>query len=205
MLAVVLAVVLAGWLVGGLVVGLAGGLAGGLFLLLGYLDDLLSITYVDISSTPNQVLHQSARSALTVGLIGGLAVGLFSGLVVGLVVGLAVGLVYGPGAGLVGGLGVGLGVGLLGGLGGGLGIGLNAGGQACLQHLVLRFLLVRGNSMPLNYVKFLDYADERILLRRVGGGYEFFHGMLLEYFAAQAKADLTAANDLSITHNFVHT
>ena len=38
--------------------------------------------------------------------------------------------------------------------------------------------------MPWNYPRFLDYATERILLRKVGGGYIFVHRLLLEYFAA---------------------
>ena len=46
-------------------------------------------------------------------------------------------------------------------------------------------LLVRNGSIPWNYVKFLDYAAERILLRKVGGGYIFIHRMLLEYFAVR--------------------
>jgi len=30
----------------------------------------------------------------------------------------------------------------------------------------------------------LDYAADRIFLRKVGGGYIFIHRMLMEYFAA---------------------
>ncbi len=67
----------------------------------------------------------------------------------------------------------------------GLLFGLNAGGRACLKHLALRLLLVRSGSIPWNYVKFLVYAAESILLRKVGGGYTFIHRMLLEYFAAR--------------------
>ncbi|MDJ0592593.1 MAG: hypothetical protein QNJ72_21810 [Pleurocapsa sp. MO_226.B13] len=37
--------------------------------------------------------------------------------------------------------------------------------------------------MPWNYARFLDYAAERIFLRKVGGGYIFIHRMLLEHFA----------------------
>src|SRR5689334_203677 len=37
--------------------------------------------------------------------------------------------------------------------------------------------------MPWNYPRFLDYAAEQILLRKVGGGYIFIHRFLLEYFA----------------------
>jgi hypothetical protein len=37
--------------------------------------------------------------------------------------------------------------------------------------------------MPWNYPRFLDYAAERILLRKVGGGYIFTHRLLLDYMA----------------------
>jgi DNA polymerase III delta prime subunit len=66
----------------------------------------------------------------------------------------------------------------------GLASGLGAGGSVCIQHLVLRILLWRADLAPLDYVRFLDDAVERILLRRVGGGYLFRHGLLLEYFAS---------------------
>jgi hypothetical protein len=48
---------------------------------------------------------------------------------------------------------------------------------------VLRLWLIRNGSTPWNYIRFLDYAAERILLRKVGGGYAFIHRMLLEHFA----------------------
>jgi hypothetical protein len=38
--------------------------------------------------------------------------------------------------------------------------------------------------MPLNYPRFLDYAYDRILLRKVGGGYIFVHRLLQDYFAS---------------------
>jgi hypothetical protein len=46
--------------------------------------------------------------------------------------------------------------------------------------------------MPWNYSRFLDYAAEHILLRKVGGGYLFVHRLLLEYFAS---LDTTATPD----------
>jgi hypothetical protein len=58
-----------------------------------------------------------------------------------------------------------------------------AGGKACLQHLVLRRLLVRNKAAPWRYVEFLDEATDRLLLRKVGGGYVFVHRLLLDYFA----------------------
>jgi DNA polymerase III delta prime subunit len=58
-----------------------------------------------------------------------------------------------------------------------------AGGRASLQHLVLRLLLVRNKAAPWKYVRFLDEASDRPLLRKVGGGYVFVHRLLLDYFA----------------------
>jgi len=55
--------------------------------------------------------------------------------------------------------------------------------SAVLQHSILRLLPAWNDHAPRNYSRFLDYAAERILLRKVGGGYIFVHRMLLEYFA----------------------
>ena len=55
--------------------------------------------------------------------------------------------------------------------------------MACLKHYVLRILLWRNDYAPLNYIRFLDYAAERVFLRKVGGGYIFTHRLLMEYFA----------------------
>jgi hypothetical protein len=66
----------------------------------------------------------------------------------------------------------------------GLFAGLAGGGLACIQHFVLRIMLWRNGSAPLRYVRFLDYATDRIFLRKVGGGYIFVHRLLLEYFAS---------------------
>jgi hypothetical protein len=66
----------------------------------------------------------------------------------------------------------------------GLAAGLYCGGSAYVQHFVLRFLLWCTRAVPFNYPRFLDYADSRILLRKVGGGYIFIHRLLLEYFAS---------------------
>ena len=173
-------------LVGGLVVGLGFALVFGLVVGLGfalvfglggvlYHCSLSGFSAWEIKSRdfPNQGIHRSAWNALVVGLVSGLVYGLGIGLVVGLVYGLVFGLV------------VGLVVGLVSWLGFGLGAGLDVGGQACFQHVLLRLLLVRNGSIPWNCVKFLDYAAERVLLRKVGGGYTFIHRMLLEYFAAR--------------------
>jgi energy-coupling factor transporter ATP-binding protein EcfA2 len=146
----------------------------------------------------------------SVGLLSGLFHGLYYGLFIGLGVGLALGLLFGLLGGLnVGlrGLLIGLGVGLLNGLIIGLGSGMLSGqfpGQpnelvlrqrtgvvkldvglfdAAVQPYLVRFWLARSGVFPWRAVPFLEDATARILLRRVGGGYQFTHRLLLDYFA----------------------
>ena len=56
-------------------------------------------------------------------------------------------------------------------------------GRPVIQHLSLRIILWINGFIPWNYARFLDYATERILLQKVGGGYIFVHRMLMEHFA----------------------
>ncbi len=121
---------------------------------------------------PNQGIRRSAPNGLVFGLISAVIVGLLAELSFGLIQGLSYGL------SLV------LPIGLSAGLSAGLLVGLLYGGLACLRHYVLRFLLWRTGSVSWHYVPFLDYAAERVLLRKVGGGYIFLHRLLLDYFAA---------------------
>jgi hypothetical protein len=126
------------------------------------------------------------------GLLGGLLTGLFFVLLgmrfFGLLGGLCFGLLGGLLGCLLGGLPfvlpAGLLLGLLFGLLVGLLVGLPLGGEAYLKHYVLRYLLIRSGAIPWHYIRFLEDATERILLRRVGGGYCFIHPLLLDYFAA---------------------
>jgi eukaryotic-like serine/threonine-protein kinase len=71
----------------------------------------------------------------------------------------------------------------------GLACGLKNGGFAYIKHYVLRFVLWRNDYVPWNYIRFLDYAAERVFLRKVGGGYIFTHRLLMEYFAMLEPAD----------------
>jgi serine/threonine protein kinase len=57
------------------------------------------------------------------------------------------------------------------------------GGYSVLRHVILRSVLERAGSIPLNLASFLDHAASLIMLRKVGGGYIFIHRYLLEYFA----------------------
>ena len=58
------------------------------------------------------------------------------------------------------------------------------GGWAVIQHLTLRFVLCCGGYIPWNLDRFLDYATDRIFLRKIGGGYIFIHRLLLHYLAS---------------------
>ncbi|MBI1880648.1 MAG: hypothetical protein HYR94_20930 [Chloroflexi bacterium] len=72
----------------------------------------------------------------------------------------------------------------------GLLAGLWFGGLDVIQHFILRLILACKRYIPWNYVRFLDYATERIFLRKVGGGYIFIHRLLLEYFASLTLEDV---------------
>jgi hypothetical protein len=153
----------------GLGVGLGGGLLGGLV-----------GREIGMRTQPNQGIRRSARNALRVGLVGGLA----GMLVLGMVFGLAGAFSAEPELRLVTGVGIGAGIGAAFGIAFGIAGGMFFGGLACVQHLLLRIVLYLSRQMPWNIAGFMDYAVERIFLRKVGGGYIFVHRLLLEYFAA---------------------
>ncbi|MEL7495147.1 MAG: protein kinase [Cyanobacteria bacterium J06554_11] len=74
----------------------------------------------------------------------------------------------------------------------GLSFGLAlGGGEACIKHGILRFILFCQGRIPWNYARFLDYAAERIFLQKVGGGYIFIHRLLLEHFATAEAGHIT--------------
>ena len=64
----------------------------------------------------------------------------------------------------------------------GVSAGLAYGGLAAMQQRQLSRILAQHQLAPADYVHFLDYAAERNLLRKVGGGYMFVHLLLLDYF-----------------------
>jgi energy-coupling factor transporter ATP-binding protein EcfA2 len=57
------------------------------------------------------------------------------------------------------------------------------GGRAVFQHYVLRILLWQSGRFPLDITTFLDWTEQRILVRRIGGGWQFVHRTLQERFA----------------------
>lgn len=150
---------------GGLIAGLRRGLIGG----------LQSKTLdTNTRNTPNQGIWRSATYAGIIALIFGGFFGVLSVLA-------AIGIM---------GLSGGLSVGWIVGLSAALSAGLIFGGEACTKHVLLRFLLWQTRVAPRNYPRFLDYAAERILLHKVGGGYIFIHRSLLEHFASHYEEEL---------------
>ncbi len=139
---------------GPLVFGAGGGIFGSL---LGGLRG----TAIPGKTYPNQGIRLSARNAAIGGLVSGLGVGLVMSLIGATPVPNAIG-----GGVLYGSL-----------------FGLWYGGLDLMQHFTLRFMLYLTQRVPWRYTRFLDYAAERIFLRKVGGGYIFVHRLLQEYFA----------------------
>lgn len=159
-------------IVGGLIVELSFGInfgigVGLIFALIFGLRDGLIGSEVKAKIYPNQGIKKSAINALIIGI----NVGLISGITLGLVFGQTVegssGLLTGIGFGLIFGLG----------------FGLTFGGLAYIQHLVLHLVIYSQGLIPWNYVKFLDWASEKLFLQKVGGGYIFIHRSLMEHFA----------------------
>jgi GTPase SAR1 family protein len=165
------------WWVGGLplepVVRVTFGLAAGLlavvlYLLIGGLEG----TMARVRTSPNEGIARARRNAL----VGGLPFALPFGILTALLYGSQYGSVHG----LVTGAHTTLPIWVL--------SGLWAGGGAYLRHLAVRALLWRNGLASWDYVTFLDYAAERVLLRKVGGGYIFIHGSLLDHFASANRS-----------------
>ena len=147
--------------------------------------------------SPNQGIWYSARNGVRTGLLAGPAIGLLLGLFLGVVTALVIhanpGALFGivlqsdyPGvpAWLEFGIIVGLSLGGFSGIFTVLVAALFGGWSAWIKHFTLRFLLWCNGCMPWRYSRFLDYAAEQRLLFKVGGGYEFVHRLLRDYFAS---------------------
>jgi len=128
-----------------------------------------------IKIIPNQGIYKTAKNAAIMGLV--------IWLIIWLVCGIIPGLFFWSGDALTYELIVRLFFGLIVGLIGGLIAAVVNGGKACIRHFTLRLILYRKGCIPWNYARFLDYASDRIFLRKVGGGYVFIHHLLLEHFA----------------------
>ncbi len=178
----------------------SGLLMGGVTILAGLLLFCL-LGGVQIKTLSKQVLvlpNQGIRLSARIGTVFFLAFG--SGAFVGTWV--IISTVAGPTLGWICGLVAGISCGIV--------VGWFMGWDACVRHVVLRMLFRRADSLPRNYTHFLDYAAERILLRKIGGGYVFVHRLLLEYFALLAMQEVETeparrakldATDARVYHN----
>jgi hypothetical protein len=62
-------------------------------------------------------------------------------------------------------------------------LALHYGGIDAIHHFTLRLVLAVRGDLPLNIKAVLDEGVRRGILRRVGGGYEFLHQVLVDHFA----------------------
>jgi eukaryotic-like serine/threonine-protein kinase len=163
------------WRIGGFTPALFGGVATILFWGLVLIPDgALASNEIETKTVPNEGIRRSARNALFMGLTGGMVGGIAGGLLAIL----SYRLGFQPMIGVLSVLGFVLSFGLA--------AAMRYGGYTWLQHRRLRRLLVRHGAIPRHYVEFLDYAAERIFLRKVGG-YIFIHPLLQNHFAARYK------------------
>lgn len=155
---------------GGLGLGVISALfSGGVLCLIGGLHEMDIIERIN----PSQIFWQSALKTVVVGGVGGLVSGfIFAAFTYfsdhsGDIISNYMSNTLLPVAPFVGILG-------------GLSFALRYGGIALISHFTLRYILYRNGDIPWNYIRFLDYAADRIFLRKVGGGYIFIHRMLME-------------------------
>ena len=116
----------------------------------------------------NEGIRRTFFAALTKAILVGLPAGLIAGKFINTDLGIVFRILFGLNCGLIVGTW----------------FGLVYGFNSCLNHLVLRKLMCREEYAPWNYVQFLEYCTERLLLQRVGGRYRFIHKQLQEHLAA---------------------
>jgi hypothetical protein len=63
------------------------------------------------------------------------------------------------------------------------------GASVFIKHFLLRAMLRYNGLVPWRYARFLDYASHLVLMRKVGNGYIFMHGLLQDYLAAQIDGE----------------
>jgi len=68
------------------------------------------------------------------------------------------------------------------------------GGTPCVQHLILRSMLIARGDIPRSFVSFLNHCSQNMFLRKVGGGYLFIHRTLLQFLV---EADSTLLMSLA--------
>lgn len=150
----------------------------------GSLTNGVCICELDTKVIPNEGIWNSVRNTgfgfLIGGLCGFLVVGVYAG---------GSALTYHRRS-IIDSLGYSFNSGLFGLCVGGVVGVLHYGGNASLRHFFLRLALLYHNRTPWNYARFLDWASDRLLLQKVGGGYIFTHRLLMEHFAELEVEDM---------------
>ncbi len=59
---------------------------------------------------------------------------------------------------------------------------IHSSGRNCGLHYALRIVLEKKNHIPHNYADFLNYATKLTFMKRIGGGYKFYHPLLQDHF-----------------------
>jgi serine/threonine protein kinase/GTPase SAR1 family protein len=171
---------------------LSAGVSTGLLVILGFrliYALLQGVSSRNLDNHHRYRANEGLRRSLFHGLLGGV-IGMFMAVIFTIITSvIAFVLSYGPysllkSSVLLASLNMGFSNSLLLGPIGGLLAGLLLGGLAFLQYGILRFILWRAGSVPLNLLHLLEDATTCILLHKVGGGYLFIHRFLLEYFAS---------------------
>ena len=116
---------------------------------------------------PNQGIIRSLEVSFQFSFISGTIVALATGTVVGSATHILNGVVSGA-AFFVAGATIGF---------------FSLGGFEAIKHYILRLLLYFDRKIYLRYIRFLDYAADRIILRKVGGGYIFIHRLVRDFLA----------------------
>jgi GTPase SAR1 family protein len=167
---IILICILVGIFMGGadtkmvLVGGISGALFGGIFgVVVGVLNSGLAETMPELRrmEKPNQALWRSVRYSIFI-VIFSICFGIIFALI-----GSRLGLAMASAFGFVGAMGL--------------------GGLVSVEHLILRVVMGVTGQMPWDVVGFLDEGVESGLLRRVGSGYMFMHGLLQDYFAEMGE------------------
>ncbi|HEU4885459.1 MAG TPA: hypothetical protein VFT45_24640, partial [Longimicrobium sp.] len=70
------------------------------------------------------------------------------------------------------------------------------GGIDLVLHGALRMVLALTGTIPLRLRRLLEYAVHLGFLQRAGGGYIFFHRLLLEHFAARPAPDVSSRHPM---------
>ncbi len=122
----------------------------------------LSGKHVSATSRPNQGIWLSLRNSTLVAFVLGVPITILGT------------LLWHLSFGLIGGLLIALFSGTL------------YGGRNVANHFYLRLLFWLQHRLPWQYTRFLDETADRIILRKVGGGYIFIHRFLQDYFTTQA-------------------